>query len=76
MRELEKNCINYTKGKCIIEKLTENYLSCENCFYRQILKEGEETTVTETYTLKRINGNLVKVLKDNEEDKNEIYIEI
>lgn len=80
--ELDKECINCTKGKCLLESeliaLEEQPLSCENCFHRQKLKEGEETTVTEIYTLKRINGNLAKVIEDiGNEDKNKrIYIEL
>lgn len=71
--ELDKECINYTKGKCLLENelvaLEEAPVSCENCFRRWKLKEGEEKTITETYTLKRINGKLVEIVDD-------VYIEL
>lgn len=78
--ELDKECIHYTKGKCLLENefeaLNEDNMSCENCFYRYKLKEGEETTITETYILKRINGKLVKVIEDLENKNNKIYVEL
>lgn len=71
--ELDKECINYNKGKCLLENeliaLEEEPISCSNCFRRCKLKEGEEKTITKTYTIKRINGNLVEKIDD-------IYIEL
>ena len=57
----EKECIYYTKeGNCKQEEEREEYTPCCTCKDKFILKEGEKIHIKEEYTLKRVNGKIIK----------------
>ena len=57
----DEECIYYTEeGNCKKEEERKDYTPCCTCNEKYILKEGEKVNVKEEYTLKRINGKLIK----------------
>ena len=58
----ETNCIYYeNENKCKIAEEDPELNWCGCCLSKQLLLEGEELQVVEKYTLKRVNGKVIKV---------------